>query len=68
MGNHEGIFVHQCVAEGCNSVVEFDDEPWCFTHSPDEGSSVFGFSARALMQKGLVNDEEDNYRPLHMKR
>lgn len=42
---HYGIFPHKCEHEGCGKVVEFDDEPWCFTHSPDEGSSVRGYSA-----------------------
>ena len=23
----------------------YDDEPWCFDHSPDEGSSLPGYSA-----------------------
>jgi hypothetical protein len=42
----EGIFFHECEQEGCKIIVEFDDEPFCFTHSPDEGSSLFGYSAR----------------------
>jgi hypothetical protein len=35
---------HPCVIEGCPNIVEYDDEPWCFTHSPDEGSFVPGYS------------------------
>jgi len=42
----DGIFPHKCEEEGCDRIVEFDDEPWCFTHSPDSGSSVAGYSAR----------------------
>ncbi len=42
----ESIFPHKCVTLGCDKIVEFDDEPWCFTHSPDEGSSLRGYSAR----------------------
>jgi hypothetical protein len=34
-------------APGCDRIITFDDEPWCFTHSPDEGSSQIGYSARA---------------------
>lgn len=49
----EYVFKHQCVFPGCDSVVEFDDEPWCFTHSPDEGSSLPGFSARESMKLGM---------------
>lgn len=41
-----GIFPHKCVENDCDSIVRFDDEPWCFTHSPDEGSSFEGYSAR----------------------
>ena len=35
---------HPCVTVGCQATVDFDDEPWCFTHSPDSGSSVPGYS------------------------
>jgi hypothetical protein len=42
----EGVFPHECIEEGCSQVVQYDDEPWCFTHSPDDGSSVPGYSAR----------------------
>lgn len=35
---------HPCIEPGCDAMVPFDDEPWCFTHSPDEGSSVSGYS------------------------
>ena len=45
----EGVFHHQCIHPECTTVVQFDDEPWCFTHSPDEGSSVFGWSARKAL-------------------
>jgi hypothetical protein len=43
----DGIFHHECVTTGCSNVVIYDDEPWCFTHSPDAGSSKPGYSARA---------------------
>lgn len=39
------IFWHQCEEDGCTTLVEFDDEPKCFKHSPDEGSSLYGYSA-----------------------
>lgn len=42
-----GLFPHTCEAGGCRTVVQYDDEPYCFTHSPDEGSSVRGYSARS---------------------
>lgn len=53
----EGIFPHQCEEPGCTKVIEFDDEPRCFTHSPDSGSSVRGYSARAAagLQAPLAN-------------
>lgn len=42
---HYGLYPHPCVHTGCDRTVQYDDEPWCFTHSPDEGSSVKGYSA-----------------------
>ncbi len=47
MGTEDGIFWHKCKRTGCETMVEFDDEPYCFGHSPDSGSSVAGYSARA---------------------
>jgi len=44
-GKHYGIYPHQCEYLGCGRIVQYDDEPWCFTHSPDSGSSVRGYSA-----------------------
>ena len=38
---------HPCTSPGCEHTVLFDDEPYCYTHSPDEGSSVRGYSYRA---------------------
>jgi hypothetical protein len=35
---------HPCVTPGCRNTVTFDDEPWCYTHSPDSGSDVPGYS------------------------
>lgn len=40
-------FPHTCEEESCSTVVRFDDEPYCFIHSPDSGSTVIGYSARA---------------------
>ena len=40
-----GIFRHQCETTGCDIHIIYDDEPFCFTHSPDSGSSVKGYSA-----------------------
>ena len=55
--NHYGIFPHECEEDGCGIMVLYDDEPKCFTHSPDEGSSVVGYSARA--KASAVNQEND---------
>lgn len=41
-----GIFPHKCSDFDCKCIVEFDDEPYCYVHSPDSGSSVEGYSAR----------------------
>lgn len=51
--DQEGIFKHQCVHPDCGKIIEFDDEPWCFEHSPDEGSSLYGWSARKLLREGV---------------
>lgn len=37
---------HQCEYPGCDRMIQFHDEPFCFTHSPDEGSSVTGYDYR----------------------
>ncbi len=42
----DGLFVHKCVTRGCTHLIEYDDEPKCFEHSPAEGSFVAGYSAR----------------------
>lgn len=42
---HYGFYKHNCTHPGCPTVVLYNDEPWCFTHSPDEGSSLKGYSA-----------------------
>lgn len=42
---HWGMYPHTCTEPGCDNYVQYDDEPKCFTHSPDEGSSVKGYSA-----------------------
>jgi hypothetical protein len=41
---------HPCRFDGCTHTVLFDDEPYCFTHSPDEGSSVRGYSDREAVR------------------
>lgn len=53
----EGIFPHECEYPSCHIVVQFDDEPWCYTHSPDSGSNVPGYSARRnaeLEKEGII--------------
>ena len=47
----EGIFPHKCEISFCDKIVQFDDEPWCFEHSPDEGSSLIGYSAKAKAEE-----------------
>ena len=46
-----GVFPHECESPACDRIVEFDDEPCCFAHSPDEGSSVVGYSARQKAER-----------------
>ena len=40
-----GIYKHKCIETSCSEIVLYDDEPWCYEHSPDEGSSLLGYSA-----------------------
>jgi len=37
---------HQCEYPDCDRMIGFHDEPFCFEHSPDEGSSVPGYDYR----------------------
>jgi len=37
---------HPCLQAYCKHTVLFDDEPYCYEHSPDSGSSVRGYSYR----------------------
>ena len=39
-----GEHPHPCVVDGCSTTVPYDDEPWCFEHSPNSGSAVPGYS------------------------
>lgn len=43
---HEGIYPHECEWPTCQNVVQFDDERYCFKHSPDSGSFEYGYSAK----------------------
>jgi hypothetical protein len=37
---------HECEQYGCASMISFHDEPYCFKHSPDSGSSMRGYDSR----------------------
>lgn len=39
--------VHPCEMPKCREYVAFDDEPYCFEHSPDSGSYFPGYSYEA---------------------
>jgi hypothetical protein len=58
-----GVFRHTCKSSGCTRVVTYDDEPYCFEHSPDEGSSRPGFSARREHDDAF-GDEHDEACPI----
>jgi hypothetical protein len=49
---------HPCEHRGCPHTVAYDDEPWCFEHSPNEGSYVPGYSwsGRHLAEEVLGED------------
>jgi hypothetical protein len=38
---------HLCEEPNCEVVVTFDDEPFCYAHSPLSGSYVYGYSYKA---------------------
>lgn len=38
--------LHECEHAGCERMVAYHDEPYCFTHSPDSGSSMPGYDSR----------------------
>jgi len=38
--------LHECEHTGCDRKIQYHDEPYCFTHSPDSGSSVPGYDSR----------------------
>jgi hypothetical protein len=42
---------HECEVDGCIRTVEYDDEPWCFQHSPASGSHKPGYSWKAKHAK-----------------
>lgn len=46
---------HPCERYGCKDLVGFDDEPFCFNHSPNSGSSFHGYS----YQKNTFNNPTD---------
>jgi hypothetical protein len=61
---HFGFFRHDCITPGCDSKVLYDDEPWCFVHSPDAGSSKPGYSAYLAYRDQLdpyVSDSPESY-------
>lgn len=44
---------HPCEMDGCEDRSIYDDEPYCFKHSPDEGSFVKGYSYKKSHQEKL---------------
>lgn len=38
--------LHECEHSGCDKIVAYWDEPYCFHHSPDSGSSFRNYDAR----------------------
>ena len=44
---------HPCGKHECKNTVQFDDEPYCYTHSPDSGSSLPGYSYK--LQKSVYD-------------
>ena len=48
---------HPCEYIGCDVQVPFDDEPYCYTHSPDSGSHFPGYSYKTKHQDDERQDD-----------
>jgi hypothetical protein len=51
---------HGCTFPDCKyaeSDVCHDDEPFCFEHSPDEGSSVFDYSYKTTHERDFEAED-----------
>lgn len=42
---------HECEVPGCTTEVPYDDEPFCYPHSPDSGSHEQDYSYEAKRRK-----------------
>ena len=40
--------MHPCELGGCENIVPFDDEPYCYECSPNHGSVMIGYSYKLL--------------------
>lgn len=50
---HWGMHRHKCAHNNCEITVLYDDEPYCFTHSPDSGSSFRNYSAYEIQRNAI---------------
>lgn len=62
MNDRFGFDTHPCAHPSCNQVVAFDDEPFCFEHSPDSGSHNKGYSYKKShnIQGEVVTENNSN--------
>jgi hypothetical protein len=51
MSSYDMDEMHPCDFEDCINIVAYDDEPYCFHHSPDDGSYQVGYSYKATHAK-----------------
>jgi hypothetical protein len=42
--------MHKCELGLCENIVPFDDEPYCYQHSPNSGSVLIGYSYKRSHQ------------------
>jgi hypothetical protein len=52
---------HPCEFESCTHPVAFDDEPFCYIHSPDIGSTAAGYSYKARQPQRAVVEGGQEY-------
>lgn len=58
-GADPGMYDHRCKRAGCRTIVAYNDEPYCFTHSPDSGSYRTNYSARSEARREALLREAD---------
>jgi hypothetical protein len=59
LGEKPDLFEHACLQEGCNNIVQLDNQPFCDEHKIESITDYVGYSARKEFNKKLLEDFED---------